>query len=98
MNTKLIILAITPVFSAGVIVVTANADRILTPSDINSALARHLTGDWGEQYTHDRLVNDEAVKLGERLHSIYRTPRGTVFWVMTEWDRSCTTILLPSDY
>jgi len=98
MKTKLIILPITPAFSSGLIVVTVKAHRILNESDISTALARHLTGDWGEQFAHDWRVNEEALKEGERLHSIYRTTAGTVFWIMTEWDRSYTTILMPTDY
>lgn len=98
MKTKLIILPFAPVFSSGVIVVTANAHRILNEPDICTALTRHLTGDWGEQTAYDRMVNEEALKKGERLHSIYRTTAGTIFWIMTEWDRSYTTILMPTDY
>lgn len=98
MKTNLIILPFAPVFSPGVIVATPNALRILNESDISTALARHLTGDWGEQFAHDWQLNEEALKEGEGLHSIYRTTAGTIFWIMTEWDRSCTTILMPSDY
>jgi hypothetical protein len=61
-------------------------------------LLRHSQGDWGELDDEDRRANDRAVLAGERLLSAYRLADGTAFWVVTEWDRSATTLLLPSEY
>ena len=65
---------------------------------IMSTLGRHLKGDWGECCEEDGQANDHALKNGERLLSVYTTKLGTKFWVITEWDRSVTTFLLPEDY
>jgi hypothetical protein len=60
-------------------------------------LARHATGDWGDLCAFDRRQNELALRAGERVFSSYDTSAGKV-WVITEADRSFTTILLPEDY
>jgi hypothetical protein len=60
-------------------------------------LARHATGDWGELCTFDRGQNEIALRDGYRVLSSYPVGRERV-WVITEADRSVTTILLPEDY
>jgi hypothetical protein len=60
-------------------------------------IARHAAGDWGDLDKHDRRANEEALKTGARLLSAY-TLEGVKFWVITEADRSATTVLLPSEY
>ncbi|MEM7387300.1 MAG: type I restriction endonuclease subunit M [Verrucomicrobiota bacterium] len=62
------------------------------------ALARHERGDWGEVCTEDRAENEEALRRGGRLLSVYRTEEGTRFYIITEADRSSTTVLLPDEY
>jgi len=79
-------------------VATPAALEVLTQADIVAALRRHSTGDWGEVDAHDRAANDDALNVGERLLSVYRSASGTTFWVITEADRSVTTVLLPDDY
>jgi hypothetical protein len=59
---------------------------------------RHLRGDWGEICADDWALNDEAVETGGRLLSSYRTSLDERLWVITECDRSVTTILLPDEY
>lgn len=59
---------------------------------------RHLKNDWGEVCGDDWALNDEAVNGGDRLLSAYLTLRGDRIWVITECDRSVTTILLPEEY
>jgi hypothetical protein len=61
-------------------------------------LVRHAGGDWGLVDEEDRLLNDEALRDGSRLLSAYETVRGVKLWVITEADRSATTILLPDEY
>ena len=82
----------------GRVVVTANANSILTDSDINSALARHQSCDWGEVSKEDWKSNDDAIKHGDRILSAYTGFNGEKFWIITECDRSYTTVLMPSDY
>jgi hypothetical protein len=61
-------------------------------------LARHRAGDWGEVGAADWRANDAALRHGGRLLSAYKTVRGARLWVITEADRSVTTLLLPAEY
>ncbi len=60
-------------------------------------LVRHATGDWGELCAFDRRQNEIALRKGYRVLRSYGTSAGRV-WVITEADRSVTTILLPEEY
>jgi len=60
-------------------------------------LARHATGDWGELCAFDRRQNEIGLREGYRIFSSYEVPTERV-WVITEADRSVTTILLPEEY
>jgi len=61
-------------------------------------LCRHVAGDWGDVDEHDRAENELSVREGFRLLSAYKLLDGTKIWIITEADRSSTTILLPSEY
>lgn len=61
-------------------------------------LARHATGDWGEVDEQDQRVNEYAVERSLRVMSAYSLSSGEKIWVITEADRSSTTILLPEEY
>jgi len=61
-------------------------------------IKRHVTGDWGELDEHDRQENEISVDQGFRLLSSYTLSDGTRIWIITEADRSATTLLLPSEY
>jgi hypothetical protein len=61
-------------------------------------LVRHASGDWGDVDEEDKAENELAVKDGLRILSAYRLADGTKIWVITEADRSATTILLPEEY
>jgi hypothetical protein len=61
-------------------------------------LRRHISQDWGELSEEDVRENELALREGFRLLSAYRTNAGDRIWVITEADRSATTILLPSEY
>jgi hypothetical protein len=61
-------------------------------------LARHVTGDWGDCCPEDAAENELSVAEGFRVFSVYHTSKGVKLWVITEADRSATTILLPSEY
>jgi hypothetical protein len=63
-----------------------------------SFLSRHISGDWGEVDEHDRRENELSVAQGFRLLSAYTLSTGTKVWIITEADRSATTLLLPSEY
>lgn len=85
-------------FALGQIVITRHAHKVLTSRDVNEALIRHLEGDWGQVCESDRQLNDSAIQDGGRIMSEYFSGSGVRFWIITEYDRSVTTILLPSDY
>lgn len=61
-------------------------------------LRRHVSADWGELSEEDVQENELSLREGFRLLSAYRTAKGQKIWVITEADRSATTILLPSEY
>jgi hypothetical protein len=85
-------------FRLGHLVTTSNALAKLTPEDILTGIQRHQCGDWGDVDQHDRQQNELALQQGSRLMSVYQAENGTTFWLITEADRSVTTILLPEDY
>ncbi|AMV40248.1 hypothetical protein [Planctomyces sp. SH-PL62] len=86
-----------PKFPLGDVVMTANAAEQLPSVEVAHALCRHASGDWGEVCEDDRASNEEALTEGYRLLSVYRAGE-TVFWIITEADRSVTTVLMPDDY
>jgi hypothetical protein len=79
-------------------VITPTARDLLDPVDVYRAIQRHASGDWGELSPDDKAENELSVKEGFRILSAYRDRNGTKFWIITEGDRSVTTILLPEDY
>ena len=85
-------------FPLGRLVATSNAVARLPPDIVANCIQRHARGDWGELCDEDRAENEQALVSGNRLLSAYSTPDGLTFWIITEWDRSITTVLLPEDY
>jgi hypothetical protein len=87
-----------PLFDLGRVVSTPGALEALTRKDIAKAVGRHHRGDWGDVGREDWQRNERALYDGSRLSSVYHAGNGTKFWVITEADRSATTVLLPNDY
>lgn len=89
-----------PLFFPGRVVMTPGAQDALEKAGEHPLifLRRHLSGDWGEICEEDALSNEEALKAGLRILSAYRTKLNTRLWVITEADRSLTTLLLPEEY
>lgn len=88
-------------FSPGHVVMTCGIDELVQQGRLNPVpyLRRHLGGDWGDLDDSDRRRNDAALKSGEaRLFSSYQVTPDLTLWIITEWDRSVTTLLLPSEY
>jgi hypothetical protein len=85
--------------SLGKVVATPGALKLLTQARAYpfEYLARHATGDWGELCAFDRHQNEIALREGYRVLSSYPVGRESI-WIITEADRSVTTILLPEDY
>src|SRR4051812_7041865 len=91
-------LTVEPKFALGNLSATANALTKLTPEDMGSALNRHASCDWGDLDEHDQGVNESSFQHGGRLFSVYTSVQEVRFYVITEADRSHSTILLPEDY
>ena len=87
-----------PKFPLGQIVITRNAADTLPSEDVAAAIRRHARGDWGDLDDHDRQANQSALKDGSRLLSAYTASNAVKFWIITEWNRTSTTVLLPEDY
>lgn len=85
-------------FPFGQLVITRVAKDELDPESVLAAIKRHAKGDWGDLDQEDKDANDEVLLDGSRLLSAYQDRQGTKFWIITEADRSATTVLLPSDY
>lgn len=87
-------------FPLGQVVATPGAIRAMQEAQQNAAvfLARHAACDWGDICPEDKYLNDEAVNDEGRLLSAYSTSKGAKLWIITEADRSATTILLPDEY
>lgn len=73
----------------------AMKDSATSPATL---LDRHGSGDWGDLDEEDKLTNDAAVEHGGRILSAYKLPTGAKVWIITEWTRETTTIMLPEEY
>ena len=87
-------------FPLGRVVATPGAFRALEKAEQLPAefLDRHVNGDWGEVPEADKQENELSVEHGFRILSAYTTSAGDPIWILTEADRSATTIMLPSEY
>lgn len=68
---------------------------------VSKSIRRYKEGDWGETCEEDKLQNDHAVDNGERILAVYEqegVKEPMKIWIITEWDRSATTILFPEEY
>ena len=94
-------------FELGTVLMTAEVARMVEEDGaigtVLDCLQRHASGDWGDLCEEDRRMNDEAIEAErgggdtDRLFSAYETGIGKLY-VITEWDRSSTTVLTPEDY
>lgn len=92
-------------FPLGSIYITPGAQEALckgscdpTDGEVRNALTRHMRGDWGDVCDEDWKENDFSLEHGFRILSAYKSKDGVKFWVITEADRSSTTVLLPDEY
>ena len=88
-----------PLFALGQTVATRGALEAMQRLEVSpfALLSRHQRGDWGNLDKEDKQANDQALTLGDRIFSAYQLETAK-FWVITEADRSATTILLPEEY
>jgi hypothetical protein len=100
-GVEVLVLPLLARFELGQLVATPGALAALEQANTSPAelVGRHLTGDWGTLDKEDWATNDRALREGTRLLSAYTLPStGEKVWVITEWDRSVTTILRPDEY
>lgn len=85
-------------FTLGQIVATAGVSALVEAKKIPllEYLQRHQSGDWGD--LEDQQDNEDALVCGGQLLSVYMLETGIEIWIITEADRSVTTILLPDEY
>ena len=89
-----------PRFALGQVLATPGALEALQDAeqDPRQFLIRHVTGDWGDLSDEDKQENEFSVNRELRIFSAYKLPDGSKIWVITEADRSATTILMPDEY
>ena len=90
-------------FALGQILVTSGVNQLGLKNKkfenfIGQSLNKHINGDWGDLCDEDKELNEDALKNGERLFSKYNFDKDTSIYIITEWDRSATTILFPDEY
>jgi hypothetical protein len=87
-------------FPLGQVVATPGALHALEAADVPGTdyLQRHVSGDWGDLCAEDVAENRRSLERGFRILSSYRLPTDVRLWVITEADRSVTTLLLPEEY
>jgi hypothetical protein len=85
-------------FPLGQVVTTAAVHENEKLRDVFGVLDRHVCGDWGDLDDDDKAANESALAHGNRLLSSYVLSTDNQVWVITEADRSVTTVLYPSDY
>ena len=85
-------------FPLGEVSVARGAHEKLDPADIVTGITRHARGDWGDLDEDQWKQNDLSVNRESRLISQYTAKNGSWFWVITEADRSATTVLLLEEY
>lgn len=88
----------TKTLQLGQLLITPAAKGTVHLPDALKALIRHQNGDYGVMSEADKEANMEALVTGDRIMSAYLDRNDVKFWIITEGDRSCTTILLPEDY
>lgn len=88
-----------PLFPRGKLVMTCGISKLIEQGLLDPLpyIHRHLNGDWGDLSEDARCANDAALKHGDRLFSSYQINSQLELWIITEWDRSVTTLLLPSE-
>ena len=92
-------------FPLGQVVATCGVDEEMRKDPsfaqfVAQSLGRHAAGDWGCLCEEDKQENEFSLERGHRLFSAYEDEEGKLpkIWIITEWDRSVTTILFPSEY
>lgn len=92
-----------PKFPLGQVVATSGVYGMASDNEkfgefVSKSFSKHANGDWGNLCKEDKDTNEKALVNGERLFSKYNFDKDTSIYIITEWDRSVTTILFPEEY
>lgn len=89
-----------PLYPLGQVLATPSALALLETHQLTALpfVLRHVSGDWGDICAEDRQANADALQHGYRLMSVYALTPSDKLWIITEADRSSTTLLLPEEY
>lgn len=89
-----------PKFSLGQVIFTPGVIELVDQVDLSFYISRHHSGDWGNLCRDDWRANEHALRFGDRLFSSYSLDDKdeSKLWIITEWDRSVTTLLRPHEY
>jgi hypothetical protein len=89
-----------PLFELGQLLMTSGVAELVQQEGLDPIpfIIRHGKGNWGDLDAEDLRANEIALNTGSRLFSSYNLSNNRKLWVITEWDRSCTTLLLPNEY
>lgn len=91
-------------FAIGNVVITNGVDNLIQENDefrkfVSKSFCRHCNGDWGDMCDEDKAMNESALANGDdRLFSKYDFDNHVSIYIITEWDRSVTTVLFPEEY
>jgi len=90
-------------FKIGQLVLTRGVNLLVDENSnfathVFQSLRRHASCDWGDLCEEDKAANDSALQEGGRLFSAYEKDGLPKIWIITEWDRSLTTVLFPEEY
>lgn len=90
-------------FNPGQMVITRGVNDLIASSEefakhVMLSIRRHVAGDWGDVCDEDRVTNEMALQEGDRLLSVYKKEGVPTIWIITECDRSVTTVLFPDEY
>lgn len=90
-------------FNPGQLVMTRGVNDMMVNNEefachVRLSIQRHMAGDWGDVSDEDRVENELALQEGDRLFSVYNKVGLSKLWIITEWDRSATTVLFPEEY
>lgn len=85
-------------FNVGSLRITPRVMWAVSLEELEAMVDRHSSGDWGDVTPDDAEANEAALVDGTRLFSVYRSASGATLWIITEADRSGTTVLLPEEY
>lgn len=95
---EIVLITEKPLFPVGRVVMTLGAQQVISEPVAALLLTRHMSGDYGDICSEDVDLNNARINTGGRILSSYDVSETESVWVVTEKNRSITTILLPSEY